>query len=101
MNQKKHLQSRIQGWLPKEYVASPPQNPAEKYPAMIRWTARAIVAGAGVSATLLVFGDIAGLTHGIGSYLWYATVEGSVWGVVATVPFLVKRKEEHQRRKQT
>ncbi|MCW4028058.1 MAG: hypothetical protein NWE92_00215 [Candidatus Bathyarchaeota archaeon] len=101
MNKKKSLNNHVQGWLPKEFAASKPQKPADKYTPMVRWTARALVAGVGVSAALLVLGDIAGLTQGVGGYLWYAVVAFVVWGGVAAVPFLVKHKTSPQRKPRT
>ncbi len=98
MTVKKTLSNHLRGWLPKEFAAAAtPQKSAAKYPPLIRWTARALVAGAVATAALLVLGDLGGLTRGVGGYLWYVAVEGAVWGGVAAVPFLIRHKEKHQR----
>jgi hypothetical protein len=94
------LQNRLRGWFPKEHATVTYQKPV-KFPPMIRWTARAVVVGSVVSAALLVLGYVAGFTHSVGAYLWHATVGSTVWGVVAAVPFLVKRKTTFQRRLQS
>ncbi len=94
MNRKNHLQNQVRGWLPKEptfQTCQAPLNP--KNTPMVQWTARALVAGTFVCAVLLILGDITGLAQGMGKYLWYAGVEGTVWGVVAAVPFLATRKQ--------
>ncbi|MCW4025506.1 MAG: hypothetical protein NWF01_10815 [Candidatus Bathyarchaeota archaeon] len=92
MNPKNRLQNHLRGWLPKEPTLQTSQAPINpKNTPMIQWTAKALVIGAVLSATFLVLGETTGLT-GVGRYLWYATVEGTVWGIVAAVPFLVKRK---------
>src|SRR5512136_1169337 len=62
INIKRQLENRVRGWLPKEPMFSTyPKTAAQKCPPMIRWTARAFLAGAVVSAVLLVAGDLAGL----------------------------------------
>ncbi len=93
------LQNRLRGWLPKEPTLSTHQTPVTtKNSPIVRWTARVLVMGCTVSGVLLIAGDLVGLTKGIGAYLWPATVLGTVWASVAVTPFLVKRKEEKQRR---
>ncbi len=86
----------LRGWFPQEVIALGPQRFDAKFQPVIRWTAMAIVAGGMVSALLLVLGDVAGFTRGVGAYFWYAGVEGTIWGVVAAVPFLVMRRKNPQ-----
>jgi len=101
MNAKNLLQNRLRGWLPKEPTLQTQQTPVDpKNSPIVRWTARAFVAGALTDAVLLVVGDFMGLTSGIGAYLWPVAVFGIVFGPVATVPFLVKHKTNTQRKNQ-
>jgi type IV secretory pathway TrbD component len=94
---KKRSQKIVKGWLPNEF-ASVQQTHADKFPPMVRWTARALVAGTAASAGLLILVDVAGLTQGVGAYLWPVAIAGTVWGAVAAVPFIVKRKASMQGR---
>jgi hypothetical protein len=102
MNSKSRLQSRIRGWLPKEPTLQTQQTSADpKNSPIVRWTARAFIAGAFVDAVLLVVGNLAGLTHGTGTFLWPIAVSGIAFAPVAAVPFLVKRKTTPQEKTPT
>jgi type IV secretory pathway TrbD component len=102
MVSKNHLQNRIRGWLPKEPTLQTQQTSAKpKNTPIVRWTARALVAGAVADATLLVAGDLAGLTNGNGAILWQIAVFGVTLASVAAVPFLVKRKTNPQEKTPT
>jgi hypothetical protein len=102
MTASKALRNRIRGWLPKEPRFSTAQKSVDqKFSPIVRWTARAFVAGTAANAVLLVVGDLRGLMDGVGVYLWPIAVFVMTCVPIAAVSFLVKHKEKQQRRSQT
>ncbi len=102
MNALNSLENRLRGWIPKEPTLQFHQVPVDpKNSPIIRWTARAFVAGAVAYVGLLIAGDVAGLTSGVGAYIWPIAVFGVTLAPVGAVPFLVKRKTNPERRTQT
>jgi hypothetical protein len=106
--QKKHTENSLstpsitnKGWLPKKPTLQTSQTPVDpKNSPVALWTARAFLIGAVAYALLLVVGDLAGLTDGIGRYIWPIALFGVTLAPVGAVPFLVKRREEQRRRKE-
>ena len=102
MNVKRSIQQLFHGWIPKEPTLHTRQTSANSQNSlMVRWMARAIVAGAVASALLGVLGTQAGLTHGVGGYVWFAFMVAIGPLAVAVAAVFAKRKEVQQRRTET
>jgi hypothetical protein len=102
MNALKSLENYLRGWVPTEPTLHIHQTSTDlQNSLMVRWMARAIVLGAVASALLGVLSTEAGLTHGVGGYVWYAFVVGIGPIAVVVAAVLAKRKEVQQRRAET
>jgi hypothetical protein len=99
MNRKWRFDSWLHGWLPKEPTYLTHQTSVDpKNSPIVRWTARAFVVASVAYVVLLIVGELAGLTEGAGAYIWPIAMFGMTMAPVGAVTFLVKRKQEQQRR---
>ncbi len=98
MTIKQSLENRIRGWFPSEPKMPITQKTIKDAPtSAYRWTAVALVVGSLAGALLGAVGSLAGLTDGVGMFLWPILVGLAVGVCVGSVACYETKKLKRPR----